>query len=123
MFAVASGCTLGPMSPNSCSCATNDGWPYSRAGTVRPHSMVMVSVVEVEVCSSRSEVWVRNENCEGAAGMVMLVDEAVEVMVDETSVEVEMVDVLLGNEMMTELVLVIVLLAAVVVVVLFADTG
>lgn len=86
---------------------------------------VFEAELEVVLGSSRRDVCVRNENCEGAAGSVILVDEAVEVIVDDTSVEVGRLDVLLllGNEMITLLVVVIVLLAAVVVVVLLAETG
>ena len=80
--------------------------------------------LEVVLGSTKSDVWVRKENCEGAAARLMLVDEAVEVMVDETSVEVAVLELLLlGNEMITLDVVVIVLLAAVVVVLLLAETG
>ena len=86
--------------------------------------MVFEAELEVVLGSTKSDVWVRNENCEGAAARLMLVDEAVEVMVDETSVEVAVLELLLlGNEMITLDVVVIVLLAAVVVVVLLAETG
>ena len=86
--------------------------------------IVFETELEVVLGSTKSEVCVRNENCEGAAARLILVDEAVEVMVDETSVEVAVLELLLlGNEMITLDVVVIVLLAAVVVVVLLAETG